>query len=91
MGSEIFSESIDRIKFQDHFILRKSTEPLIICYVIKGQSYPALIKLNKFIEKIKNTPSIWNRINSAIETGVDLKIDKLPSLDAAVTEIISYV
>ena len=44
-GTEIFSESIDRIAFKEHKILLKIAEPLMLCYIINGQSYPAQKKL----------------------------------------------
>ncbi|MHA2088083.1 MAG: tetratricopeptide repeat protein, partial [Promethearchaeota archaeon] len=57
-SSEIFEKSIDRIKIDENLILIKPVKPFLVCYVIKGQSYPALQKLNRFSDAIKWKPDI---------------------------------
>ncbi|MHA2283642.1 MAG: tetratricopeptide repeat protein, partial [Promethearchaeota archaeon] len=58
-SSEIFSKSIDRIKIGENIIFIKPVEPFLTCYVSKGQSYPALKKLNEFSDSIKDKSEIW--------------------------------
>jgi hypothetical protein len=86
-SSEVFSESIDRIKIGDNLILINPIESFLICYVIKGQSYSGLQKLNRFSEAIKNDTEIWETLSRAIQTGEELELDKLPSLGAIVSEV----
>ncbi|MHA2088813.1 MAG: hypothetical protein ACW972_11080, partial [Promethearchaeota archaeon] len=88
-SSEIFSKSIDRIKIDENLILISPIEPFLICYVIKGQSYSALKKLNSFAETIKNKPEIWDSLQKSIKNSEMLDLDNPPSLGVAVSEIFS--
>ncbi|MFX0178014.1 MAG: tetratricopeptide repeat protein [Candidatus Hodarchaeota archaeon] len=86
-SSEIFAKTIDRIKIGDNIIFIKPIEPFIACYVSKGQSYPALKKLNKFSDSIKNKKEIWDAINKAAKISQELNINSSPQLRAVVNEI----
>ncbi|MHA2006538.1 MAG: tetratricopeptide repeat protein [Promethearchaeota archaeon] len=86
-SSEVFSESIDRIKIGENLILINPIESFLICYVIKGQSYSGLQKLNRFSEAIKNNTEIWETLSRAVQTGEVLEIEQLPSLGAIVSEV----
>ncbi|MFX0033429.1 MAG: tetratricopeptide repeat protein [Candidatus Hodarchaeota archaeon] len=86
-SSEIFSESIDRIKIGENLILINPIESFLICYVIKGQSYPGLKKLNLFSKAIKDNAEIWKFLNRAVKTGEVLELNNPPSLGVIVTEI----
>ncbi|MFW9824295.1 MAG: hypothetical protein ACFFE4_15235 [Candidatus Thorarchaeota archaeon] len=57
-SSEVFAESIDRIIIGENLILINPIESFLICYVIKGQSYPGLQKLNRFSNAIKENTEI---------------------------------
>ncbi|MFX0027868.1 MAG: hypothetical protein ACFE8B_01545 [Candidatus Hermodarchaeota archaeon] len=69
-SSEIFSNSIDRIKVKENTILINTVESFLVCYVIKGQSYPALQKLTKFSEAIRENLEIWQALNNSVKTRV---------------------
>jgi hypothetical protein len=86
-SSEIFSNSIDRVKIADNTILINPIEPYLACYVIKGQSYPAQQKLTQFSDAIKASPEIWEALTRAAKTSEMLELDKPPSLGNAVNEI----
>ncbi|MHA2128456.1 MAG: tetratricopeptide repeat protein [Promethearchaeota archaeon] len=86
-SSEIFSESIDRIKIGENLILIDPVESFLVCYVIKGQSYLGLQKLNRFSKAIKNDPEIWEVLKRAVKTGEVLELDKPQSLGNLVNEI----
>jgi tetratricopeptide (TPR) repeat protein len=86
-SSEVFSESIDRIKIGENLILINPIESFLICYVIKGQSYSGLQKLNRFSEAIKNNAEIWETLSRAVQTGEELELNNLPSLEAIVSEV----
>ncbi|MHA1916487.1 MAG: tetratricopeptide repeat protein [Promethearchaeota archaeon] len=86
-SSEIFSKSIDRIKMQENFILIKSVESFLVCYVIKGQSYPALQKLSRFSDAIKWKSDIWESLNRATQTNEVLDLNNPPSLGDVINEI----
>ena len=86
-SSEIFSRTIDRIKIGENIIFIKPVEPFLACYVSKGQSYPAIKKLNKFSDTIKNKSEIWKRLNRAAEASQELNVSNLPLLGTVVNEI----
>ncbi|MFX0022700.1 MAG: tetratricopeptide repeat protein [Candidatus Hermodarchaeota archaeon] len=89
-SSEIFSKTIDRVKIGKNVIFIKPVEPFLVCYVSKGQSYPAVKKLKKFSDSIKNKPEIWEKLNKAVESSQEFDIDSLPSLGIVVKEIFTY-
>lgn len=90
-SDEIFSKSIDRIKVSDNIILINPIESFLACYVIKGQSYPALQKLNRFSDTIKDTTEIWEALNRAVKTSEMLELDNPPSLGIVVAEIFQKI
>jgi tetratricopeptide (TPR) repeat protein len=67
-SSEIFAKTIDRIKIGENIISMRPVEPFVACYVSKGQSYPAIKKLNKFSDSIKSEKEIWDMLNKAAKT-----------------------
>ena len=86
-SSELFSKSIDRIKIDENIILLKPVESFMVCYVIKGQSYPALMKLTRFSDAIKWKPEIWGALNKAVKTNSVLELHNPSSLGDVVNEI----
>jgi tetratricopeptide (TPR) repeat protein len=84
---EIFSNSIDRIKVKENTILINSVESFLVCYVIKGQSYPALQKLTRFTKAIKKNSEIWQALNKSVNTNEMLELDKPPALKTVIDEI----
>lgn len=86
-SSEIFSKSIDRIRIGENTILINPIEPFLACYVIKGQSYPALQKLTRFTEAIRENSEIWQALNRSVKTSEMLELDNPPALKTVITEI----
>ncbi|MFX1594209.1 MAG: hypothetical protein ACFFCL_16075, partial [Promethearchaeota archaeon] len=89
-SSEIFSKTIDRIKIGENIIFIKPVEQFLTCYVSKGQSYPAIKKLNKFSDTIKTKSEIWKRLKIAAESSQELNVDNLPLLKTVVNEIFAH-
>ncbi|MFX0039132.1 MAG: tetratricopeptide repeat protein [Candidatus Heimdallarchaeota archaeon] len=86
-SSEIFAKTIDRIKIGKNTIFIKPVEPFVACYVSKGQSYPAIKKLNEFSYSIKNKKEIWSILNKAAETSQELNVNNSPFLRTLVNKI----
>jgi len=86
-SSKVFSESIDRIKMGENVILINPIDSFLVCYVIKGQSYPGLQKLNRFSDAIKKNTEIWATLKNAADTGEVLELNKPESLGVLVNEI----
>ncbi|MFX0075019.1 MAG: tetratricopeptide repeat protein [Candidatus Hermodarchaeota archaeon] len=88
-SSEIFSKTIDRIKIGENIIFIRPVESFLTCYVSKGQSYPAIKKLNKFSDSIRANSEIWDVLNKAAKASRVLEIDDLPMLGKLVRDIFS--
>jgi tetratricopeptide (TPR) repeat protein len=86
-SAQLFAESIDRIKIGKNIILINPIEPFLVIYVIKGESYLGLQKLNRFSNAIKNDEEIWKTFNRALKTGEVLEFNNPPSLGEVVNEI----
>ncbi len=86
-SNEIFSKSIDRIGIGENSILINTVEPFLTCYVIKGQSYPALQKLTRFTEVIRENSEIWQALNKSAKTSEMLEIDNTHILKSVINEI----
>ncbi len=54
--------SIERIKHQEYTLLLKVENPLLFCYVYKGQSFSAIQKLDKIISELKKSITIWHAL-----------------------------
>jgi tetratricopeptide (TPR) repeat protein len=84
---EIFSKSIDRIRVGENTILINPVDHFLTCYVIKGQSYPALQKLTRFTEAIRQNSEIWQALNKSVKTSEMLELDNPPALKTVIYEI----
>jgi len=61
-SGKIFSRSLDRAKLGEYTLLMRSEEPLLFSYVFKGQTYPAIQKLDKFIAKLRKMSTVWRSL-----------------------------
>ncbi len=62
-------------------------ELFLTCYVIKGQSYPALQKLTRFTETIRENSEIWQTLNISIRTSEILEINNPPAIKTVINEL----
>ena len=60
--------SIERIKHQEYTLLVKAKKPFLFSYVIKGQTYSAMQKLEALTRIIGTSTSIWDDLQRAIKT-----------------------
>ncbi|MHA1992634.1 MAG: tetratricopeptide repeat protein [Candidatus Hodarchaeales archaeon] len=65
--------AIERIKQKNYTLLFQLMDPLTFCYVIKGPSYLALKKMDKFMNALKASNLIWDEILESAETGKSLE------------------
>jgi tetratricopeptide (TPR) repeat protein len=85
-SSEIFSNSIDRVKIAENTILIDQIDPFLACYVIKGQSYPAQQKLARFTEAIRTNSEIWQALKKSVTTSEMLGLNNPPMLRTVIDE-----
>jgi len=81
----VFSDSLDRIKIGEHTVLINPIDLFSICYVFRGKSYNAGIKLNNFIESLKENKDLMEFFNTAVRTGQQIKVDDNPDLGGLIT------
>lgn len=60
------SGSLERIRHQDYTLLIKPSEPLLFCYVFRGQSYTAIEKLDTFMRKISMSDEVWHKLSASV-------------------------
>ena len=66
-GKEVFSnsESLNYIKYQEYSLFLKHIDPLLFCYVYKGNSSIAEQKIIKFVQLIHESQTIWEDLCKA--------------------------
>jgi tetratricopeptide (TPR) repeat protein len=84
---EMFSEGLDRVSFGEHTLLMRSVPPFFMCYVFKGQSYYAHLRVGVFIEKIKSDKDIWHSFKKHYQVNQELQLKDIPSLEPLINEI----
>ncbi|MHA2252309.1 MAG: tetratricopeptide repeat protein [Candidatus Kariarchaeaceae archaeon] len=64
LSEDVFATqgSIQRIKHDEFTIMLKPIDDLLFCYVFTGQSYTALKRLNKFIDSLQQSKTIWTAL-----------------------------
>lgn len=67
--------SIERISHNEYTMLFKPKESFLFCYVIKGQSYLALKKLEKFTKVVTSNDDLWSKITNALDFS-EIEADK---------------
>ncbi|MHA1986402.1 MAG: hypothetical protein ACW98D_07180 [Promethearchaeota archaeon] len=85
--NEKFSEGLDRASFGEYTLLMNSVKPFLMCYVYKGQSYPAQQRLRHFIDKFKRNNEIWSVFDKYIQTNQEVQLEDVPSLDSLIKEV----
>ncbi len=86
-SSEFFTKGLDRAKFGDDLILMESIGHFSICYLFKGQTYPATQRLSKFTEEIQNATPVWQTLENFYNASQVLELKDSPKLESLITEI----
>ena len=79
--------SIERVKHKEHTLIMRPMTPLMCCYVVKGQSYSALQKLDKFISSATVKEDLWNVLISSNNAERPLSSEAL--VDDLVSDVFS--
>jgi len=86
-GHEVFSQALDRIKFETYTVLIRSKDPLTFCYIYNGQSYTAQQKLSELIDDVLSRSDVWDTLLDPIKTGGALDSDSQTTLDVLLSEV----
>ena len=86
-SNEFFTEGLDRAKFGQYTVLMETIPKFSICYLYKGQTYLAKKKLEYFIERLQNIPSMMQTLDKFSETSQVIELKNFPFLEGFITEI----
>ncbi len=86
-SDEFFSEELDRVKFGQYTVLMESVGAFTVCYLYKGQTYPAKQKLTKFTERLQTATDIWQIIEKYYRTSRVLELKDSQPLESLIDEI----
>jgi tetratricopeptide (TPR) repeat protein len=86
-SDEFFTKGLDRVKFGDDILLIQSVAPFSFGYLYKGQTYPAKQKLTKFIEKVRETTSLWENLEKFYKTSQVAELKDLPQIETLIKNI----
>ncbi len=86
-SNEFFAEGLDRAKFGQYTVLMETFSKFSICYLYKGQTYFAKKKVEHFIERLQNIPSIMQTLDKYAETSQVIELKDFPFLEGFITEI----
>jgi hypothetical protein len=85
MSGDMYSLSLDRLKFEEFTVLLSRIESISLCYVFQGQSYSAGQKFNNFTEALKENKTIIEVLSTAIRTGQQIKLSDNLDLEELIT------
>ncbi|MBN1217029.1 MAG: tetratricopeptide repeat protein [Candidatus Lokiarchaeota archaeon] len=88
-GKEAFSSSgtINRIKHGDFLTILQKRKEFLFAYVYKGNSYLAILKLNRFINELNKTTDNFNSITINFEKNLNVPEELSKKIDDLVLEI----
>ncbi|MCG3218256.1 MAG: tetratricopeptide repeat protein [Candidatus Heimdallarchaeota archaeon] len=78
---------VERIKYKDYTLVMEFNDPLLFCYVFKGESYSAMQKLDKFITNALESSLIWESLQKASTTGDTSFVKGNESIEEWIKEI----
>lgn len=67
------SGAIDRITYQNYTVAVKPLESLRVCYIFQGQSYLALQKLDQFLTRVQETPTLHHSLTTGSPNKLSVK------------------
>ena len=88
-GKQAFSTlgTIDRIKYGDYFITLQSKDDFLFGYVFKGDSYPAISKLNNFVIKLSEFKDIFKILSLSIQSHLEISEDTELEINQVVDDV----
>jgi hypothetical protein len=65
----------------------KAVSPFLVCYLFKGQSYLAQLKIQNFTNLIKSNENLWQTFNKFYQTNREVQLKDIPYLEELLNEI----
>jgi tetratricopeptide (TPR) repeat protein len=86
-STEFFSKGLDRVKFGDDMMLMESIGSFSFCYLFKGQTYLAKLKLSKFVTELQRNSSLWKSLEQHYRANQILEIKENSHFESLINEI----
>ncbi|MEE9411239.1 MAG: tetratricopeptide repeat protein, partial [Candidatus Heimdallarchaeota archaeon] len=80
-------ELISRGRLYDYSYLLKKIDTLFFCYFFVGKSFSAIHKLEKFSRTLNETSSIWERLVTFSQSGLNLNYEERRSITVFIDNI----
>ncbi|MFX1419454.1 MAG: tetratricopeptide repeat protein [Promethearchaeota archaeon] len=86
-SDEVFSQGLDRAKFGKYNLLMKLQSPFLICYLYKGPTYIASLRIEYFIENIQKDISLWETFNKYLKINKLVELKDIPSIKPLINDL----
>ncbi|MFX1346398.1 MAG: tetratricopeptide repeat protein [Promethearchaeota archaeon] len=86
-SGELFSKGLDRARFGEYIILIEPVKVYSVCYLFKGQTYPAKQKLTSLIEELQKNSKIWQVLDKFYKTSQVAELKDVPGIQELLNEI----
>jgi tetratricopeptide (TPR) repeat protein len=86
-SQEVFSSPIERATLGEYRLVIHNHETLSFSYVFRGESYSAIKRLKKFIQKLEIDKNLWIALKSKIDTGVLLNTEEQDNINAILDNV----
>jgi tetratricopeptide (TPR) repeat protein len=86
-SDEIFAQGLDRAKFGKYNLLMKLVPPFLVCYLYKGATYKASLRIKNFIEKIQSDINVWETFNKYLKTSQLVELRDIPSIQPLINDL----
>jgi len=86
-SQEVFSSSIERVTLGKYRLIMQTHKLLTFSYVFKGESYSAIKRLTKFIQKLEIDKDMWSGLINKTDTGMTLNNGEEDILNKIVNQI----
>jgi hypothetical protein len=84
---EIFAEGLDRVKFGSYTVLMEPLKSFSVCYLFKGQTYPAKQKLTKFVGRIQDDSTTWQTFEKYSRISRLAELQDIPKVEKYLIDI----
>jgi hypothetical protein len=68
-SGEIFSKQLEKLCFGDYTLLMRFEQPLLFCYIFKGDCESANFRLNEIIDYLRIDFELWSSLLETMRTG----------------------
>jgi tetratricopeptide (TPR) repeat protein len=86
-SDEVFAQGLDRAKFGKYNLLMELISPFLVCYLFKGPTYIASLRIKNFIENIRKDKSMWQTFNKYLKANRLVELKDIPSIEPLINDL----